>query len=372
MPCKGDAASISWIDTDADLREAVDRWASFSSIGVDTEFQRTDTYFPQPGLYQVAAGDQVYLIDPLAITQWQPFVDALLDESLTKIMHACSEDLELLHHHLGVVPVAVFDTQLANAFSSTDYSASYARLVGGLLGVELEKHSTRSDWLRRPLSERQMEYAWEDVIYLQAIYERLASALDDLGRSQWFADAMVDRGSFVRTPPDQYYLGVKKAWRLDTQALGRLRGLCAWRERQAIAEDVPRKRVVWDEHLLSFAQSDALTEREVAQLLPRGVARRYASDIVREHSALLTESPAAEPVARPLTQSQTQVSKRLREIAGACAASLEVAQELIGRKRDTDQCVRHFLHTGELSDTYRGWRHGLVGGEFRAVLLERL
>ena len=217
-----------------------------------------------------------------------------------------------------------------------------------------------------------MEYAREDVIYLQAIYERLASALDDLGRSQWFANAMVDRGSFVRTPPDQYYLGVKKAWRLDTQALGRLRGLCAWRERQAIAEDVPRKRVVWDEHLLSFAQSDALTEREVAQLLPRGVARRYASDIVREHSALLTESPAAEPVARPLTQSQTQVSKRLREIAGACAASLEVAQELIGRKRDTDQCVRHFLHTGELSDTYRGWRHGLVGGEFRAVLVERL
>ncbi len=372
MPCKADAASISWIDSNAGLREAVEAWAPYPAIGMDTEFQRTDTYYPLPGLYQVAAGERVYLIDPLSIDAWEPFVNVLNDGSVTKVMHACSEDLELLDHHLGVAPQNVFDTQLANAFQSGDYSTSYAKLVDRLLGVALGQHETRSNWLRRPLSERQVHYACEDVVHLDAMYEALSGRLRELGREHWFADAMAERAEYARVAPDDYYRTVKKAWRLDHRQLGRLRGLCAWRERRAMAEDVPRNRVVWDDHLVRFAREVELTEVQVKDVLPRPIARRYAADIVREHAELVAENAAAAPLERPLTQAQGQVSKRLREIARKCADGLDVAHELIARKRDVDSCIRHFLDTGELSPAYSGWRHHLVGGEFHAVLTERL
>ena len=372
MPCKGDAASTSWIEDDAGLREAVTTWVSHPVIGVDTEFQRTDTFFPLPGLYQVSAGERVYLIDPLAIGQWQPLVDCLTDPRIIKVMHACSEDLELIHHHLGVVPEGIFDTQLANAFLSADYASSYAKLVEGLLGVRLDKHETRSNWLQRPLSEQQLRYAWEDVHYLGELHSKLDARLGQLGRRSWFDELMADRGEYARIVPEDYYRNVKKAWRLDAHELGRFRGLCAWRERKAMAEDVPRNRVVWDDHLLRFARTEALTEEEVGQALPRNVARKYAAEIVREHAELVVRNDVLPPLDRPLTQSQGQVSKALREIARKCADTLDVAHELVARKRDVDHCIRHFLETGELSPAYRGWRHALVGGEFQTVLRERL
>ena len=205
MPCKADAASISWIDTDAELQAAAERWREHAVIGIDTEFQRTDTFFPLPGLYQVAAGERVYLLDPLAIKAWQPFVDCLVNPAVTKIMHACSEDLELIHHHLGVVPQNVFDTQLANAFQSTDYSTSYANLVEQLLGESLGKHETRSNWLRRPLSDKQLRYAWEDVAFLADLHSALVARLTELGRRAWFDELMAQRGEFARVAPEDYY-----------------------------------------------------------------------------------------------------------------------------------------------------------------------
>jgi ribonuclease D len=372
MPCKADAASINWVDSDAGLREATAAWAPHKVIAIDTEFQRTDTFFPLPGLYQVAAGGQIYLIDPLEITQWQPFVACLSDSSVTKVMHACSEDLELINHHLGIVPESIFDTQLAYAFQSPQYSASYARLVAGLLDVELGKHETRSNWLQRPLSDRQLQYAREDVYHLETLHARLVAGLQELGREAWFADLMTDRADYARGRPEEYYRNVKNAWKLDGVELGRLRGLCAWRERRAMTEDVPRNRVVWDDHLLRFARAEALTEDVVTEALPRAVARRYASDIVREHSELVGRNDSLAALARPLTQAQAQVSKALREIARACADGLELAHELVARKRDVDACIRHFLDTGELSPAYSGWRHELLGGQFHAVLRDRL
>jgi ribonuclease D len=372
MPCKGDAASINWIESDAGLRDAVAAWGPHQVIGIDTEFQRTDTFFPLPGLYQVAAGEHVYLIDPLAIDDWQPFTDCLLDPSITKVMHACSEDLELINHHLGIVPEGIFDTQLANAFQSVHYSLSYARLVEGMLGVLLDKHETRSNWLRRPLSERQLEYAWEDVHHLAELHARLLAGLQKHGRETWFHDLMVVRGDYVRGNPEDYYRGVKKAWRLDGLELGRLQGLCAWRERKAMTEDVPRNRVVWDDHLLQFATVQELTEEDVVDALPHNVARRYAAEIVHEHVKRVVLNESRPALERPLTQAQNQVSKELRGAARQRADTLQVAPELLARKRDVDHCVRHFLESGELSPAYMGWRYELVGGEFQTVLEQRL
>jgi ribonuclease D len=366
MPCKGDAVSINWIRDDAALSKAVAGWQSI--VGIDTEFQRTDTFFPIPGLYQVLSGDQVYLLDPLTISDWTPLLEVLEDPRVTKIMHACSEDLELMRHHFGAVPQGVFDTQLANAFQSSDYSTSYANLVSALLGEQLDKHETRSNWLQRPLSDEQLRYAWEDVHYLPDLHRTLATGLEQLGRQDWFADAMRDRGRYSPTDPDEYYRGVKKAWRLDGDELAILRDLCAWRERKAMAEDVPRNRVVWDEHLLEFARTTQLEEEAVHELLPRNVARRYTAELLEEHRESVASAEALELLDRPLTQGQSQTSKALRHIARLEADALQLAHELLARKRDVEACIRHFLANGELSPAYGGWRHGVVGAQFQAIL----
>jgi ribonuclease D len=366
MPCKGDAASIEWVTDDAELRDAVATWEQV--IGIDTEFQRTDTFFPIPGLYQVLSGDQVYLLDPLTISDWTPLLEVLEDPRVVKIMHACSEDLELIRHHFGAVPKGVFDTQLANAFQSPDYSTSYANLVAALLGEQLDKHETRSNWLQRPLSDEQLRYAQEDVHHLPHLYSALSAGLERLGRTDWFTDAMVDRGRYRPNDPEEYYRGVKKAWRLDGTELAVLQKLCAWRERKAMAEDVPRNRVVWDEHLLEFSKSTRLQEASVRELLPHNVASRYAGELVEEHRESVAVADSLEPLARPLTQGQNQLSKALRQAARLEADALELAHELLARKRDVESCIRHFLANGELSPTYGGWRHSVVGAQFQAIL----
>ena len=369
MPCKAVAASASWIDSDASLATSAAEWQRV--IGLDTEFQRTDSFFPRPGLYQVASGERIYLLDPLEIGDFSPLLELLEDRRVTKIMHACSEDLELLRHHFGAVPVGLFDTQLANAFVSPDYSVSFTRLVSQRLGVDLVQHETRSDWLGRPLTGEQIRYACEDVYYLPPLFDVLREALERAGRFAWFRQEMDLRGRFELGDPDEYYLGMKSAWRLTGVARARLKAMAAWRERQAMAEDRPRNRIVRDEHLLSLARLERLGRADLEAVLPRGVARRYGDDVLVAHRQAgddLEHPPAGET---PLGSVLTGLVRELRDLAQRKAEDLHMAPELLARKREVEACVRHFVATGELSEAYRGWRGALLGEEYLARL-ERL
>ncbi len=368
MRCRDDAVSVNWIDDDASLAAAAAAWTS--PLALDTEFVRTNTFYPMPGLYQVASGGEYFLIDPLQITDWSPFVRVLQDAAVVKVMHACLEDLELLHHHLNAVPVNVFDTQLAHAFVSSDYSLSYAALVNQRLSVHIEKHETRSDWLQRPLTKAQADYAVEDIQHLIALYEQLQGALHQTRRLPWFAEDMLVRGAYDVPDPSSYYAGVKKAWRLDPTALARLRSLCQWREETARSENVPRNRVVWDEHLLRFAQMHSLDTEALIETLPRVVVRRYA-DALRIAHAQSDRTDGLISLPGPLTTAQGKLLKELRQIAANAAASLEVAPELIARKRDVEACIRHVALTGELSTLYQGWRGDVLGPVFKQRLVAR-
>jgi ribonuclease D len=309
----------------------------------------------------------VYLIDPLTVDDWRPLVDVLERESTTIVMHACGEDLELMCHHLNAAPTRLFDTQLAHAFVSTDFALSYSNLVRFHLNAELGKPQTRSDWRRRPLTEAQIRYACEDVEHLPQLHRQLADQLESLGRYHWFEETMLVQGRYTPGDPERYYLGMRKAWRFPGEDLAVLRSLTSWRERTAMTENVPRNRVVWDEHLLAFSRELVLQERVVWDLLPKPVARRYAPDIVEVHRS----GRSAEPLPRlepPLTQSQGQVSNKLREVARAEADSYAMSAELLARKREVEHCIRHFARTGELSPGYSGWREELVGDRFRRIL----
>ncbi len=368
MHCRVAVSSVRWIDSDAALHNAVLGWGD--TLALDTEFIRTNTFFPAPGLYQVASGDDVYLIDPLPIEDWQPFVNVLADPRVTKVMHACQEDLELLYHHLGVHPEGLFDTQFAHAFLSADYSLSYARLVDVRLGVSLDKHETRSNWLARPLTEQQIAYAVEDVVYLVPLYEDLSRDLAAVGRHDWFLEDMVERGTYQPVDPQAYYRNLKKAWQLPPRQLAALQVLCAWREKRAVQENVPRNRVVWDDHLFAFARRERLTAGDIYGAVPRVVAKRYADALLAEHARSAELAQAPEPLPPPLTSRQGAIVKTLKASGNRAAEQHGLAPELVSRKKELEECVRHFVATRELAPRFRSWRQNLVGDEYLRIMLD--
>ena len=366
MPYREEDTSIYWIDSDVELARAVESWSSV--IALDTEFIRTNTFYPIPGLYQVASDTDVFLLDPLTIEDWQPFKDYLGNSDTRKVMHACMEDLELIFAHLQIVPSNVFDTQLANAYVSEDYSLSYARLVERSLGVVLDKQQTRSDWLQRPLSDDQLRYAVDDVAHLTAVYEQLLQQLNDRQRWAWFEEDMRQRAAYAEPQPQLYYRQVKRAWQLDEVQLSALQRLCEWRENAARRLDVPRNRVIWDEHLLAFAQLHSLSESTLANFLPAAVVRRFGSQLIDVHESEGESDRALELLDRPLSPSQGARLKALRDVAREVATSCGLAPELLARKKDVEACLRHFNATGDLSEHYSGWRGEVVGTHFLQVL----
>lgn len=365
MPYRDEETSVFWIETDQELADAVSTWEE--CVGLDTEFIRTDTFYPIPGLYQVASGAEIFLLDPLTIENWQPFADYLQDDTKVKVMHACQEDLELINHHLGINPVNIFDTQFANAFVATDYSLSYANLARRLVDVELEKQETRSNWLQRPLTEEQMIYAADDVLHLVPMYEALCDALDQCGRAGWFEQDMSTRGVYAEPDPSAYYAQVKRAWQLSQRELARLQALCRWRENAARHYDQPRNRIVWDDHLMALALENQVSSETLQRLLPKNIGKRYGQALLDAH-AKGNEAPLPDLLAKPLTPGQTARVKALRAVASDHASHLGFATELLARRKDVEQCLRSYLASAELSEHFRGWRDGILGDQFRQIL----
>lgn len=352
-----------WIDTDEVLAQVMARAADV--IAVDTEFQRTDTFYPLAGLFQVCSGDEVWLLDPRSIKDFSPFIRVLEDPARTKVMHACLEDLELFWCHLGVKPVSVFDTQLANAYVNTRWSIGLVALIEAELGIRLQQSHTRSDWLRRPLSDGQLRYAAEDVWYLPSLHAILEQKLADNGRLQWFAEDMKRFGVYEPEVPESYFESVNRAWLLDAPALGRLKALCTWRESMARTINIPRKRVLPDETLYDLANAGSMSEETLARVMSPGAVRRFGHEIMRVYGS---SEPAQERIELPLTPSEGKHVKQLREVAAALAEKQGFAAELVARKRDLEALVRHFRESGTLSPVYSGWRRDVVGDQLLTAL----
>ena len=365
MPYKADEPSVSWISDSTDLKAAVRDFESV--VGIDSEFKRTNTFYPIPALYQVASGKDVFLLDPLSIKDWSALVEFLEDEKKLKVFHACQEDLELVASHMGATPCNVFDTQFAYAFLSDSYSLSYANLAEEMLQVGIKKNETRSDWLQRPLTEAQVEYAVEDVVHLFALYQRLEAKLQERNRIDWFLEDIKERTSYREVEPPQYYRTMKRSWQVEGSSLAILKELSEWREVKARSDNVPRRRVVWDEHLIEFAKKTSLTIQDVRSLLPSAVFNQYGEEILDSYKkGRGLDIP--ESVDRPLSSAQNRLVKEMREIATRLAKEQEFSVELLGRKRDLEECVRFFEKTGRLSNFYEGWRSELIASDFLKIL----
>ncbi|UAX00019.1 ribonuclease D [Halopseudomonas nanhaiensis] len=363
------------IADNSELAAWCERWRTLPFIAVDTEFVRTETFFPIAGLIQVGDGEQAYLIDPLAITDWAPMVALLEDPQVIKVLHSCSEDLEVFHQLCGAVPKPLFDTQLAAAYLGMDFSMGYSRLVNALLGIELAKDETRSDWLQRPLSETQLQYAADDAIHLADIYKELAPRIEQAGFTAWLLSDTAEQSAVVglQQDPDQAYRSIKQAWRLRPDQLAVLQRLAAWRERESRARNQARNRLLRETTMVPLAQRQPDSLQDLARIEdmhPRSVRQdgQQILELIRQGKAVPQDQwPARLP--EPLPADANKMLKALRKVGQAHATRLGIAPEIMLRKKVLEAMVRTGYPGGpyQLPDELVSWRRQLMGEQLLQV-----
>ncbi len=372
------ADDIAWIDTAAALAEACASWRQQPLIGLDTEFIRTNTFYPIPGLIQVASGGRCYLLDPSAINDFSPFVALLEDPQVVKVLHACSEDLELFAHSYGAVPRPLFDTQVACAFLDMGLSIGYQRLLNTLYGIELDKEETLSDWLQRPLTAAQQRYAALDVVYLELLYQQLATQLKAEGKYEWVLEEceMLALSALDEGDPAQSYLQrFKQGWKLTPKQLAVLKALSSWRETESRKQDMPRSFLLHNNAVMAMALRPPRSLKALSQV------ERMRRRTVNQHGQLLLDMmdqawqqdeqncPPAPP--RPLPTAEAKKVKRLKQLVNQTAERLALAPEVLVRRKDLEQLIRNGI-SGEyqLPQGLQGWRQTVIGEPLLALLRE--
>jgi len=346
-----------------------EQWVEVKEIGIDTEFMRTDTFYPIVGLLQVVVGDEYYLIDPLSVNQFEAFSSILQDETITKILHACPEDIEVLQLLTGAIPSPIFDTQVAAAFVGYGFSIGYQRFVDTALGVVLPKGETRSNWLQRPLRDAQLEYASHDIEYLMPLYQHLRAKLKELSREEWLEAEMRNLLQKLSTqePFSEAYRTAKSAWKLRRKELAILQRLCEWREQTARQRNKPRNFVVKEQSLWLIARYKPQSIQQLSDIefIGPGTLRQYGQtllDIVSANSSL-DEDECPELLPTPLPKEVGPLLKALKACVREKAEALDIPTEILVRKKQYEAIVRSGFNNGEycLPEELNGWRRPLVG-----------
>ena len=362
------AIDILWILDDATLADRCREWRTRPFVTLDTEFMRVDTFYPIAALVQVGDGEAAWLIDPLRITDWTSFAALLEDPAVVKVLHSCSEDLEVFQRLTGSQPQPLFDTQIAAGYLNIGFSMGYSRLVKELLGIELPKDETRSDWLQRPLSDMQVRYAAEDVQHLCEVYRMLDARLSAEKRAWLLEDgAELVAGQRAVDDPQQAWREVKLAWRLNPQQLAVLRALCAWREEQARKRDQPRSRILRERSLWPLARTQPRDQGSLArieEMHPRTVRQDGETllGLIADAAALPAEQ-WPEQLPEPLPLEVSALLKRLRAVGQREAERLQIVPELMLRKKVLEALLKTGYPAGPytLPDSLRGWRRALMG-----------
>ncbi|MEO6263406.1 MAG: ribonuclease D [Luteimonas sp.] len=326
---------MHWISDPAELTARLA--ASPPRLGLDTEFVRERTWWPQLALVQLAIGDDadLLLVDPQVPGMCAALAQVLADTSVLKVMHSASEDLVALKHACGVVPEPLFDTQIAAALAGVGAGVGYQRLVQDTLGVALVKGETRSDWLRRPLSPAQLDYAADDVRHLFALHDQLDARLDALGRRDWLAEdcarmvANAQRDELEPWP----HLSVRTAQFLDIDAQRRLLRLLRWRDAYARDNDRPRNWILDNEFAAALARTPpadlpALQSHLDAQ--PKA-PRKLANAVWQALNTPLADEAEAPPVRSD--ERDKQALRKLQDAVAARSAELGLPDGVLASRR---------------------------------------
>lgn len=333
------------------------------AIGLDTEFVRERTYWAKLALVQIALVDadgqvRVLLVDPLAPGMCAALVPVLADRAILKIMHSASEDLETLMHACGVAPQPLFDTQTAAALAGVGAGIGYQKLVLQLEGVTLDKGQTRSDWLRRPLSPAQLDYAADDVRHLHALHAKLQDTLDSQGRGAWLAhDCARQVANAMRDDTERWpHLPLRAAQFLDSDAQRRLLRLLRWRDAQARSSDRPRSWILDNELAVALARTPPADQAALQARLeaePKA-PRKLGAPLWQALTTALPDEAEAPPIRGD--DRDKKALRRLQDAVSALATELGLADGVLASRR----WLEALLDDGRWPEALAGWRRTLL------------
>ena len=361
------------ITTTAELAALCSRLSLEPFIAVDTEFMRETTYYPKLCLIQVAGPDEGAVIDPLAPgMDLQPLLDLLADPTLMKVFHAGRQDVEIFNN-LGVMPMPIFDTQIAAMAAGYGEQIAYDALMRQILRVEIDKSSRFTDWARRPLTAAQITYALGDVVHLAAAFPKLRERLEKNGRLAWVSEEMSDL-----TDPANYDTDPENAWkrlkpkRYTARYLSAFKAVAAWRERTAQTRDQPRGRILKDDAIDEIATQTPTTPEAFERLrsVPKGFGgSKFGPELAAVVRQAVLDAETYAPVVERPERGQPApgaVVELLKVLLKARAEDAHVAPKLIATVSDLEK-----IALSDTADTpaLQGWRLQLFGQD--ALKLKR-
>jgi ribonuclease D len=369
--------AIPIISTTDDLARICRELSKSEFVAVDTEFMRQSTYWPHLCLIQIASPEAEAVIDPMGDgIDLAPFFTLMANPAVIKVFHAARQDVEIIYNLAGIIPLPIFDTQIAAMVCGFGEAASYGALVKRLMRKNLDKSSRFTDWARRPLTDKQLHYALGDVTHLRGIYLKLKNRLETTGRASWLDEEMADLVN-----PDNYKTEPEDAWRRlkmrarSAQELAIMIEVAAWRERAAQSQNVPRSRVIKDDTIYDVLTQAPKSVEELAKLrtIHDGFARSArARELVEAVNKALARPPEQLPpleIAEPLPPSAVAVADLFRVLLKAVAARHDVAAKLIAT---TDELDKIALDDEADVAALHGWRRELFGEDALAIKAGRL
>jgi ribonuclease D len=355
------------IDTTAALEEACRLLAQSDFITIDTEFLRETTFWPELCLIQMASPEHEYIVDPMAKgIDLKPFFELMANPAVTKVFHAARQDIEIIFHLGDLIPHPIFDTQVAAMVCGFGDSVSYDQLVQKVKNVHIDKTSRFTDWSRRPLSDKQLDYALADVTHLRDVYLKLKGQLDAEGRAEWLTEemAILESRETYDLPPEQAWQRLKMRLRKPTE-LAVMQYVAAWREREARARNVPRSRVLKDDAIYEIAQQQPKDVEALGRLrtIPKGWERSSSGTAILEQVNAALALPKSEMPhlerhthAPEGTQSAVELLKVLLRLT---SEKHGVASKVIANSDDLEKIAAE----GEKAEVaaLQGWRKELFG-----------
>lgn len=364
---------------DDDVRSVAEDIRKRGECALDLEFVSESRYVPELGLVQVAWGDaerpRVAAADPL-VADVRPLVALVEENGVEVVIHAAQGDLSLLADRFGLEARGVIDSQIAAAFLGIGDQIGFTGLVEHTLGVTLDKGAQFTDWLRRPLTRRQLRYALDDVRYLLPVWRRLRRDLERRGRLAWVQEESLRwaRAAARRLPPAEMYRKINGWNRLRASALGALRGLAEWRERQALASNTPPSWLLPDRTTLELARQPPKDLDRLARVrgVKHAVVRRHGEELLAALRDGAEDPPVVEPPPKPLPGKGQTWATLLGGLIQARCREAQVAPRFVGSRADAEAVVRWWVDGTRKQEPdlplLTGWRRELVGKEALAWL----
>ena len=372
------STQFTYVSTNRQLEECVARCRNAKALYFDTEFVSEETYYPDLCLIQVLAGEEVFLIDTHAVDDCKPFWRQLCDGDHLTVVHAGREEFQYCLREGGHRPRRWIDVQIAAGFCGTEFPAAYGKLLSRELGLKLPKAETRTDWRRRPLSDRQLDYAAQDVIHLPDLWERLAERIGRMGRTDWLADELAMwQSSQESAAQSERWRRVSGVSGLGPRAMAIARELWRFRESEAAARDLPPRRLLRDDLLVELARRGTADPHKIKEI--RGIRQSRIGGRLDAVSAAIEAGRAVSPGELP-RQDRSNSSPQLNATAQFLATALssicrrqQLAPALVG----TVQNVRDLLvyeydrknwSCEEPPALSTGWRAEIVGSSLRDLM----